>query len=664
MQVTGCQFHSYSEGIRCLAGSIQVSSCQFTYCGVGVVAGNVGTITGTFDYSDVNALWVWYVVNPTKISITGSQFTGGSSSEGIAVYNGNDSFSDNALFAGDCQFSGLLSGLNLSHITLPTVSSAWNSISVHSCSFDKLSKSAVYGSDAGTNTGTNSPALGASNRLWVIDTFNYTGNTHHADSTVPLSSSIYAYLTAQKVNCNGNSWIGLETGGSNTTLILTQAERLNVLGNTFNDCQSVGGGKLNFFDIYVPKSAKYIINNNSIIQSGGSGINNVFRFKYLDTTDVGFPLTPFPCDLQFNNNEIDVLRANYVLLSRQDENQDNTEIWEWGNVVACNNNIKNTVTSIAGFAQYGNNEVYTIGGVDRGFLGSDYTGATPTPGYIGGLDFRRFRHDVGIGGSLNSSLVVDSNNISQESGSFVLYDTSANWDLNAKVSIRVSKWPNNTTITNNNVSGGSVIVKWTYMRQGDPGGSDQDNSIITIKGNTIWPGMEGCALDIYPATGWLNSFSSNVTSKYIILDCSGNKIITDVAASAGPTYFELYQVLRLWHPPGLTGGPGADNLLFCWTVKDNILCGTTMIIDGTATGADLALIRNLSAATNTFKHGFMQLLGNTRVGSSSSHEIDSILGLSLEVGNSYSQQFANCAVQFNATIQGSNSPNTIDAGTE
>lgn len=199
------------------------------------------------------------------------------------------------------------------------------------------------------------------------------------------------------------------------------------------------------------------------------------------------------------------------------------------------------------------------------------------------------------------------------------------------------------------------------MHPGDVGAASQYQSVMNVNNNSITPGDEGCALDINPATGWDNTGNENDPHSYIILNCSGNQILSDTLSVLGAAYTDMFKVLRLWHPDG--GALDDIDLMFNWVIKDNILIGSTLIIDDDGAVATNSA-KNLDGATLPNVFCFMQFLGNVRVGPAAGYQIDNIFGFDGAVGAAYAAGGTHLVSQFSGVTQGATQPNAINIGSQ
>ena len=170
----------------------------------------------------------------------------------------------------------------------------------------------------------------------------------------------------------------------------------------------------------------------------------------------------------------------------------------------------------------------------------------------------------------------------------------------------------------------------------DPGGY-----YLKLNNNTVNCFSEGVAIDVNPATGWVDAGSADLIAGtfatrglYTHLTMLGNIIYTDDAAPIAPTTYPFYGVVRLWHPSGSANGPSTANMHYLWNICNNQLINSTIIADANASGSDLLRLE-FGGAGLGLTFGQIQAHHNFRVVGSTVVQ-DDLFGITNTAGDAYS----------------------------
>ena len=588
--ISGCQFHSYSEGVRCGSGKTTISDCNFLVCTDGILVGQPDTAVTSYDfeYEDVDPDWIYSSSLPNFITeIKGCSFTS-RFDVGINILP-QQSFSVSSISIKSCNFSTITTGISYNELstyvfTQPTIPlTHYQFIEVDSCTYSTVFGACVLGGFA-----TNQNSVLASARDWAIESFNYTNNNHVGVAASNIGSDVIN-LSAQNCVVTGNTVENVVvTTVQETVFSISAPDTLVFDNNTMIDCYPSVNDAIDVVNHVIvdllSSFPKLQINNNNIsnkFDSGTVGIcNGIFVGSAITQDNSIFP------NLVMSGNNFDMTNANYVFLAKQDSGPALTRQFLWDKVSLTNNSVINEVTPdrIPNFSSYSNDALYdmpALPGVPVQYLGgqSDYCGV---------FDLRLFKPYRGFGES--TTCLVSGNSI-QVTNLFSWAVASSQKDDAILVGVRISNFPIEINISDNITNAPVILNSNWWNAVSDPAGATgytaninvSNNSIISTQGD-IFP----CLLDITPASGVVQSgvlqpferTKVSITGN-IIESGSGQDTISVVS------YADFYNVVRLGQLRGVYQGSGpvpaddqvnTNDLCFSWLISDNHFDGMPIII--------------------------------------------------------------------------------------
>ena len=669
--VSGCSFHSYNQGIISTAGRLLVSGCTFHELTTGVYTGWDADLN-LIDWTAIGYTYAPPGATPS-VHITGCSFTAKSPSnpsvmECIGINSNKHATTGPTgaceIIVSNCQVSGTDLFIDASDLYAYTSTVVgmfslplWKHISVTGCNFTGVADRLVVALDSSNRANTN-----FTQRDWAVEKITFSNNS---DQTLAMTPSITALLdrivlSARYVIFNNNSISDYEISGAasggGVVNFSGGAEVLDFCGNSFSGCHSTSVAS-NLIHVKVAVSAflsKFIINNNKIHTPQLTettytpvGIHNGFQFEPLTASiaaadfAAGALMVP---TLEFNNNDINLSRANFVFLARQDDGA-NPFSYTWGEITCTGNMIRNNVSAVtSGFVQYGNDEQYN----NRSGVISNYLGVEGAPlpahpfavpqGYLALLDFRHCGHpDEGFF-ETPSSAVITGNTLkltgtipyNNQGAPMVAPNDGYNQQYgDSVVGIRIAKWPTVMTVSNNVIHNAPLVLKWTFCTPrdngvfGDPGGYK-----ISVTGNTIFENNQANAVVVAPACGYAQAADSDddIAINYTYLNFSSNQIFSsDAAIVGGPSsqndYYACLGVVRLWFLDNLESGVAADTdtfattgQYFVWTIFGNTFSNSSIRLEADSQAAQLTnLMDDSTVAPTTERSLSIQISGNVKL---------------------------------------------------
>jgi hypothetical protein len=665
--INGCTFHSYHQGVICTAGRLLISGCSFHELDTGVYAGRDVNQT----LVDWTALGYAYSSEGVpNIHITGCSFTGRSNHTllstmtCIGINSNQGGMSSNIapeIIVSNCQVTDARMFIDAYDLRVYTSAYAgsfslplWKHISVTGCNFSGVHHRLIRSLDSSNRA---NPDF--SQRSWGVEKITFSNNSDQTMSnTIAVTTFISrATMSATYVIFNNNSFTGYKTSTNGGRVISFEggADILDFCGNSFLGCISqVTSQQLTCVYVEVSSSfPKFTINNNKLetsILEHPPGIHNGFHFEsmtYIPTADYGTGNLMLP-NLEFNNNNINLKRANFVFLARQDDGGDNPFSYMWGEIICTGNNIRNTFESgiTTGLLMYGNDETYEIaaGPITANYLGCHGATHILPEGYIGMLDFRHCGFATPAFTEYPSTAIITDNAIKLIG--VVPYNNRGGWDGSSElasmgdanrfgdsvVGIRISRWPTMLTISNNITHNSPIVVKWTFFTPRGNSLFGFDAGLIggykmSIVGNNIYENTQANALVVSPACGFgwedLPSPADEVDDHYLQLLFTNNQIFAQDGAIVGQPssyadYLSARSVIRLWHLNVQESGValhldhfgkstigGAVPTLsprgqkFVWSIIGNTLTNTSFRIDGHTDGNDIAELSECGVGGST-----------------------------------------------------------------
>ena len=619
--VSGCMFHSLTEGVRCIGGKTIVTDSSFLVCLGGVVIGNTTVTAGyNFFYQLVDTNWFAPLPSVNFVTeVSGCSFSSIStnSDTGITVLPVQAGAVDPLYSVGSinitgCKFFEIHQGVDydaigLWTVTLPTTTTHYRSLRICNSTFDSIYGSCVSGLSVSGDYTASTP----SSRSWAIQYFDYIDNIHNTVQISQTGANVIVvsgrYCTVKNNEVSG----GVFDADASHIFSALAMDSLYFENNTILECYTTNtiplpaANPLVMLGVWISSAYPSLKINNNNMEVGGSaagrGINNGILINTSVSTDAAIK-----ADLEFSNNNIELKNANYVFLSLQDSAAPLlTRKFMWNRADIDNNKIKNIVDDamIGNFSTLSNDATYDTPGVTVNkptniqYLGNEAI-------YCGILDLRLFDEpdeegDLTICNVRGNSIIVSQN------ASWTVAAANKN---NAKlVGLRVTHWPSQINITDNVFEQAPIILHNNWWNSGNDTAHTFHATSIKVSDNTVSiPSAVSslpCSIDITPASGCIGAAGSHLYDPILTTNVmmTGNNIKTDYGQSGVAAYVDFKNVVRFGQLEGIfranPAAPGpyadeqinSDGLTFEWLISDNIFDGMPIILGyGMPTSANAA----------------------------------------------------------------------------